>query len=648
MPQVSVLDKVEVGSSSVGSSTGVDPRQVFITEALKHVGSGGHAWVQSMTRIGNGLWCAATQCAIAKTVGFAGINMPGTTYGAGRFGYEVVTKYGGQRIEGGPSANPQPGDFAEFPGKSQSCKNLPQEYWSTHIGVVERVEGNSVYIIDGNGGTGGQEGRGSYRHKAHNKRNIAWYARPDWTKVGGIASYDYSGMDAATYATGVALYSTSSTRADATIREVGYLNRSYEPSITSSDVKLSVVNYTGPLAEFVYSFGAPTVPGFDVGYGSPDNIDALPTTPRQIVQLLTERGLNTAAAIGVVANIRGESNFNLSVVGDHGTSFGLCQWHNERGRKMKEMCGGGDAWKTNLSGQIDYLWYELNSSYKKSVLDPLMSVSNTETGALEATDVFVRKFEIPADKDGASRRRQKFASEYWAMIIVNSNTNSYYSADTGNDLLDQLRSDTSSTTTEPTKVESTGIFNASIANRYPKKSVNVPKILDGKLTKQKGVCALYEDYSKFAENCTEFSAKQLADGWKAQGKLKQVSAHRVATYGGYYLIALRPRFGNIGDLVQILLEGSYTLNCIIADNIYGQDRQTKWGVPMGDEVVIIKWMYVPGDFIKDVKSLRSALNMESTGVQRTKEFTEFNKALKLWGILDKKVKKIVNYGSYRR
>ena len=135
-------------------------------------------------------------------------------------------------------------------------------------------------------------------------------------------------------------------------------------------------------------------------------------TPGKIVDYLMGKGLNKAAAIGIIANIRAESNFNLAAVGDHGTSFGLCQWHNNRGSAMKKVAGSN--WKNNLTGQLDYLWQELNGGYKSKVLNPLKNVPNTLAGAKQAADIFVRKFEVPANVNSQSTKRQNYAAEYWS------------------------------------------------------------------------------------------------------------------------------------------------------------------------------------------------------------------------------------------
>ena len=124
--------------------------------------------------------------------------------------------------------------------------------------------------------------------------------------------------------------------------------------------------------------------------------------------------MNVAAACGVCANIKAESNFNTGAVGDKGTSFGICQWHAGRGDRMKNVAGPN--WATNLTGQLTYLWFELNNSYA-GVLNSLKKCPNSELGARQAANVFVRDFERPAHPDTASIKRQATAATYYKLVV---------------------------------------------------------------------------------------------------------------------------------------------------------------------------------------------------------------------------------------
>ena len=80
--------------------------------------------------------------------------------------------------------------------------------------------------------------------------------------------------------------------------------------------------------------------------------------------MVKELGLNNAAATGVLANIKAESSFRTDALGDGGTSYGICQWHNGRWSNLKKYCP--DSWKT-LEGQLRFLKMELQTGYVKTL-----------------------------------------------------------------------------------------------------------------------------------------------------------------------------------------------------------------------------------------------------------------------------------------
>lgn len=54
-------------------------------------------------------------------------------------------------------------------------------------------------------------------------------------------------------------------------------------------------------------------------------------SPKQVYDALTAQGASSVQALGIMANIINESNFNAGAVGDQGTSFGLVQQHGNYG-----------------------------------------------------------------------------------------------------------------------------------------------------------------------------------------------------------------------------------------------------------------------------------------------------------------------------
>ena len=90
---------------------------------------------------------------------------------------------------------------------------------------------------------------------------------------------------------------------------------------------------------------------------------------REVYAFLTgELGLTTAAACGVLANIEHERSFRPTVVGDKGTSYGLCQWHNERFTALRGYCNALGLDYRTVDGQMAYLRYELGNRYTNLLL----------------------------------------------------------------------------------------------------------------------------------------------------------------------------------------------------------------------------------------------------------------------------------------
>ncbi|WP_029322134.1 phage tail tip lysozyme [Butyrivibrio sp. AE3004] len=126
-----------------------------------------------------------------------------------------------------------------------------------------------------------------------------------------------------------------------------------------------------------------------------------------------EMNFNTAADAGVLANIEKESSFRPGAVGDNGSSYGICQWHNDRASRLRGWCGNnGYNWQ-DLEGQLNYLAYELKTYYPNT-LGIVRGVDNSAGGAFSAGHDWCYYFEIPADKERKSNERGTLARDvYW-------------------------------------------------------------------------------------------------------------------------------------------------------------------------------------------------------------------------------------------
>ena len=116
-------------------------------------------------------------------------------------------------------------------------------------------------------------------------------------------------------------------------------------------------------------------------------------------------GYNKAAACGILANIRFESNFNPDV-GDY--YYGLCQWGGSRRDNLYTYCANNGLDAASIEGQLSFMEYEL-SNYYGSVKSYLLNIDNTSEGAFNAGDYFCKVYEGAASAAG----RGELASEYF-------------------------------------------------------------------------------------------------------------------------------------------------------------------------------------------------------------------------------------------
>ncbi len=133
----------------------------------------------------------------------------------------------------------------------------------------------------------------------------------------------------------------------------------------------------------------------------------------KLYNYLSSQGFNDAAICGILANIERESGFDTEALGDGGTSFGICQWHEGRWDSLEKYCEKNNLDASSIEGQGQYLVSELKNNYS-GVYDTLMNVPNTSEGAYEAAYKWTTDFEIPADAESEGDSRGSNAqSNYW-------------------------------------------------------------------------------------------------------------------------------------------------------------------------------------------------------------------------------------------
>lgn len=150
-----------------------------------------------------------------------------------------------------------------------------------------------------------------------------------------------------------------------------------------------------------------------------------PSDESAIFYFLTEHmGMPASSACGVIANIEHESNFNPNALGDGGTSYGICQWHNpSRWDQLIEFCNSnGYDWDT-MDGQLYYLEYEITQGGEAytGIYSVLMAQTDTSQGAYQAGYEWCVRFERPEDAESKAVNRGYSAQNNWYPRYANNN-----------------------------------------------------------------------------------------------------------------------------------------------------------------------------------------------------------------------------------
>ena len=117
-----------------------------------------------------------------------------------------------------------------------------------------------------------------------------------------------------------------------------------------------------------------------------------------VVDGLVARGMPQHIAEGFAMNVKDESNFNPTAVGDNGNAYGLAQWNGPRKRALETYAAsiGGDVADPEV--QMDFLMHELETNEAGS-----WAKIQGATTAGEAAALIVNHFERPAESHRARR-----------------------------------------------------------------------------------------------------------------------------------------------------------------------------------------------------------------------------------------------------
>ena len=130
-------------------------------------------------------------------------------------------------------------------------------------------------------------------------------------------------------------------------------------------------------------------------------------TVNEIYSELKGQGFSHNGSVAILANMKGESGFNTGAVGDNGTSYGLCQWHNDRKDSLLNYNSGYDP--SSVKHQVSYLKKEMEDY---GLFDEFSGDGNIN----DLVKQMVYDFEKPGDMVGETTKRQGYVSAIEAAI----------------------------------------------------------------------------------------------------------------------------------------------------------------------------------------------------------------------------------------
>lgn len=178
-----LYDESLIKKKTTTTTTTVNDRDKFLKQAKTYIGCSGYDVCIKKLAIGAVYdWCAFSVSSIMKDCGFIGKYINAIQGGAGDIPRYSDGKYGTWFAKG--TKTPQAGDliFFRYAGAVPTDK-----YFSSHVGIVEAVNGNTLTTLEGNveGQNGNWATTSTFKRKTRYLSNSDVYAfyRPNWKKT---------------------------------------------------------------------------------------------------------------------------------------------------------------------------------------------------------------------------------------------------------------------------------------------------------------------------------------------------------------------------------------------------------------------------------------------------------------------------------
>ena len=132
---------------------------------------------------------------------------------------------------------------------------------------------------------------------------------------------------------------------------------------------------------------------------------AIGGTASQVVGILQQLGWTKNQAIGIAANLKQESEFRPSAVGDGGKAYGVAQWHPDRQANFASVMGKSIV-GSSLEDQLKFLTYEMRRGNEIAAGRKLEAAATPQAAAA----VVSRYYERPKDTEAEMQRRAEIAT----------------------------------------------------------------------------------------------------------------------------------------------------------------------------------------------------------------------------------------------
>lgn len=584
---------------------GATPGDALYNEMCNYAGYSGYS----------GAWCAVFVLGCAGKAGVLNSVIAGDSWAADVL-LQTADECGGEFFEGpgcngGVAVTPSPGDLVTF---SWDDDHFGTEH-ASHVGIVNYVSDGYVHTYEGN-----TSGTSAERKYSLSYGCINMYVRPDWSRVGDDVS-DYPGYTGGKGSNGgkkgssggssgyTPLYtSQKNDRHDMTLREVCYMDDSYQLTNKPTGMSISIMNYTNLLRDLYDYLNVGANSGGDGGTST--NVDTSnlagmhgDNNIKNAVDYLLDKNYSASGACGVVGCLITYSVCQPTYsrrLANGSYLEGIGAWESDQVAESKQR-SGSYGWNINLSGQMDYLLFDLNRGHKELV-DKIWNIDLGSVQAMDAAKAMVLEYNkhylLTSDTEDAQNNAKEL---YDALIFTQTNT---YSG--GKDLRDIDGRELS-----------------------PQFTVDIPRDLS-----QAGIDGNYTSYSYFY-NVWDSSSPQrvVADNWAYQGF--PYDRGSIALVGGYYCIATTPTFGYVGDVVVVTLANGDSFAGILADiKNPSDDNYCEYGHYYGNGLLnVIEW--------ERIVTYNGEVQTKETGAGAT-----LVDSIELGSWAGQDVVSITNYGSY--